>query len=46
MKIAVVGAGVVGSLACLRPMTLNMMPIVRKSKNPKIHYHTGHGHLG
>lgn len=35
------------SWACLRPMTPNMMPIVSKSKkNPKIFYHTGHGHLG
>lgn len=33
--------------ACLRPMTPNMMPIVRQSKiNPKVYYHTGHGHLG
>ncbi|MEL0231469.1 MAG: FAD-dependent oxidoreductase [Hyphomicrobiales bacterium] len=31
----------------LRPMTPNMMPIVRKSKkNNYIWYHTGHGHLG
>lgn len=35
------------SWACLRPMTPNMMPIVRRSeKEPKIFYHTGHGHLG
>jgi D-amino-acid dehydrogenase len=35
------------SWACLRPMTPNMMPIVRQSKkNTKIFYHTGHGHLG
>jgi D-amino-acid dehydrogenase len=35
------------SWACLRPMTPNMMPIVRRSrKNPKVYYHTGHGHLG
>ncbi|MEY4331968.1 MAG: hypothetical protein RLZZ196_706 [Bacteroidota bacterium] len=35
------------SWACLRPMTPNMMPIVGKSrKNPKVIYHTGHGHLG
>ncbi len=35
------------SWACLRPMTPNMMPIVRQSKkNPKVFYHTGHGHLG
>jgi D-amino-acid dehydrogenase len=33
--------------ACLRPMTPNMMPIVAQSKNnPKVFYHTGHGHLG
>lgn len=35
------------SWACLRPMTPNMMPIVRKSKkNSKVYYNTGHGHLG
>jgi D-amino-acid dehydrogenase len=35
------------SWACLRPMTPNMMPIVRQSlREPKIFYHTGHGHLG
>ena len=35
------------SWACLRPMTPNMMPIVKQSKNnPKVFYHTGHGHLG
>jgi len=35
------------SWACLRPMTPNMMPIVRQSeKNNKVFYHTGHGHLG
>lgn len=33
--------------ACLRPMTPNMMPIIKQSKNnKKIFYHTGHGHLG
>lgn len=33
--------------ACLRPMTPNMMPIVRPSKyNPNVFYNTGHGHLG
>jgi D-amino-acid dehydrogenase len=33
--------------ACLRPMTPNMMPIVRQSKkDPQIFYHVGHGHLG
>jgi len=35
------------SWACLRPMTPNMMPIVRQSsKNAKVYYHAGHGHLG
>jgi len=35
------------SWACLRPMTPDMMPIVRPSnKNKKVYYHTGHGHLG
>jgi D-amino-acid dehydrogenase len=35
------------SWACLRPMTPNMMPMVRQSKkNSKVYYHTGHGHLG
>jgi D-amino-acid dehydrogenase len=35
------------SWACLRPMTPNMMPIVRQSsREPKIFYNTGHGHLG
>jgi D-amino-acid dehydrogenase len=34
------------SWACLRPMTPNMMPIVKKSKIPNVYYHTGHGHLG
>jgi hypothetical protein len=35
------------SWACLRPMTPNMMPIVKKStKNKKVFYHAGHGHLG
>lgn len=33
--------------AGLRPMTPNMMPIVRRSdKNNKVWYNTGHGHLG
>ena len=33
--------------ACLRPMTPNMMPVVRQSKkNPRVFYHAGHGHLG
>ena len=31
----------------LRPMTPNMMPIVKQSnKNPNVWYNTGHGHLG
>jgi len=35
------------SWACLRPMTPNMMPIVRQSSGEsKIFYNTGHGHLG
>jgi len=35
------------SWACLRPMTANMMPIVRRSlKNDRVYYNTGHGHLG
>lgn len=35
------------SWACLRPMTPNMMPIVKQSQhNTKVFYHTGHGHLG
>lgn len=35
------------SWACLRPMTPNMLPIVKQSKkNSKVFYHTGHGHLG
>jgi len=33
--------------ACLRPMTPDMMPIVRHSTtSPKVYYNTGHGHLG
>jgi len=33
--------------ACLRPMTANMLPVVKQSKkNPKVFYHAGHGHLG
>lgn len=33
--------------ACLRPMTPNMMPIVKQStRNHKVFYHAGHGHLG
>lgn len=35
------------SWACLRPMTPNMMPIVRRSSSRgNVWYHTGHGHLG
>jgi D-amino-acid dehydrogenase len=35
------------SWACLRPMTPDMMPIVKKSdRNNKVFYNTGHGHLG
>lgn len=35
------------SWACLRPMTPNLMPIVKQSSaDPKIWYNTGHGHLG
>jgi D-amino-acid dehydrogenase len=35
------------SWACLRPMTPNMMPVVKQSKkNSKVFYHAGHGHLG
>ncbi len=34
------------SWACLRPMTPNMMPIIKKSKTIGVYYHTGHGHLG
>jgi D-amino-acid dehydrogenase len=33
--------------ACLRPMTPDMIPIVRQSRrDPRVYYHTGHGHLG
>lgn len=33
--------------ACLRPMTPNMMPVIRQSKyKSNIFYNTGHGHLG
>jgi D-amino-acid dehydrogenase len=35
------------SWACLRPMTPDMMPIVKQSDNhSKVFYNTGHGHLG
>ena len=32
--------------AGLRPMTPNMLPVVRRSKVPNSWYNTGHGHLG
>jgi D-amino-acid dehydrogenase len=33
--------------ACLRPMTPNMMPIIRQSNQARtVFYNTGHGHLG
>ena len=33
--------------ACLRPMTPNMLPVIKQSKkNNKVFYHAGHGHLG
>lgn len=33
--------------ACLRPMTPNMLPVVKQSKkNKRVFYHAGHGHLG
>ena len=33
--------------ACLRPMTPDMMPIIKQSdKHPRVFYNTGHGHLG
>lgn len=35
------------SWACLRPMTPNMMPIIKQSVNQRnVYYHCGHGHLG
>ena len=34
------------SWACLRPMTPDMMPIVKRSELPGVYYNTGHGHLG
>jgi len=30
----------------LRPMTPNMMPVVRRGSRPGVYYNTGHGHLG
>ena len=32
--------------AGLRPMMPNMLPCVRRGKNPRVLYNTGHGHLG
>nr|WP_174505760.1 D-amino acid dehydrogenase [Acinetobacter sp. Marseille-Q1620] len=32
--------------AGLRPMMPNMMPVVKRGKNDRIFYNTGHGHLG
>ncbi len=32
--------------AGLRPMTPGMLPVVRRSKDPKVFFNTGHGHLG
>jgi D-amino-acid dehydrogenase len=33
--------------ACLRPMTPNMMPVIKQSAgNKRVFYNTGHGHLG
>lgn len=32
--------------AGLRPMTPNMLPVVRQSKRHNVWYNTGHGHLG
>lgn len=35
------------SWACLRPMSSDMMPVVKQSKNnSNVYYHGGHGHLG
>jgi D-amino-acid dehydrogenase len=35
------------SWACLRPMTPNMLPIVKRSEHDeRVYYHCGHGHLG
>ena len=31
---------------CLRPMTPNMMPIIKQSNKLNVYYHVGHGHLG
>jgi D-amino-acid dehydrogenase len=27
-------------------MTPSMLPVVRRSRNPKVYFNTGHGHLG
>ena len=32
--------------AGLRPMMPDMLPCVRRGKNPRVFYNTGHGHLG
>ena len=32
--------------AGLRPMMPNMLPCVRRGRNPRVLYNTGHGHLG
>ncbi|MBD1229973.1 D-amino acid dehydrogenase [Acinetobacter seifertii] len=32
--------------AGLRPMMPNMLPVVKQSKQPRVFYNTGHGHLG
>ena len=32
--------------AGLRPMSPNMLPIYKKSKEDRVWYNTGHGHLG
>jgi D-amino-acid dehydrogenase len=41
-----IDVGNYSSWACLRPMSPNMMPIVKAGLNPNVIYHTGHGHLG
>lgn len=32
--------------ACLRPMSSDMLPFIKKSKSEGLWYHGGHGHLG
>lgn len=32
--------------AGLRPMTPTMLPRVGQGRSPRVHYNTGHGHLG